>query len=170
MRARNAAYKLIEGKWRLIVEVDRPEDIPDGELELTIKPYRQKRSLNANAYMWVLVGKIAEETNLNPDRIYRAAVKEMGVSQMVIINKAAAKSFEKVWSGYGLGWFTERVDGDDESEIIRAYYGSSVYNRRQMAGLIDIIVQDCKSLGIETMTDYELAGLVDRWEAKDGKV
>lgn len=39
------------------------------------------------------------------------------------------------------------------------YYGSSTYDGAQMARLIDNIVQDCKAVGIETMTPDELARL-----------
>jgi hypothetical protein len=37
-----------------------------------------------------------------------------------------------------------------------------------MAALIDLVVQDCKAVGIETLTPAELAGLVDKWEADTG--
>lgn len=43
------------------------------------------------------------------------------------------------------------------------YYGSSTYNTEQMSRLIDNIVQDCKAVGIETMTPAELAALKDAW-------
>ena len=55
------------------------------------------------------------------------------------------------------------------SVILRAYYGSSTYNRKQMAALIDLVVQDCKQLGIETLTERELSLLCDRWEGDNGK-
>lgn len=70
-----------------------------------------------------------------------------------------------------MGWFTDKVDDDRDGEVIlRCYYGSSSYDRKQMAALIDYIVQDCKAMGIETMTPAQLAGLIDRWEVDNGKV
>lgn len=173
MRARNPRFTrdYTSGKWSVSFEIDRPEDLPEGELELTIKPYKQKRSLSANAYMWELVGKIADELLISPNEVYRKAVRELGISRLLVLKKSAAAAIEKVWSAYGLGWFTERLDDDTGDEVIlRLYYGSSSYNKRQMAALIDLVVQDCKSLGIETLTPAELARLVDRWEVPDGKV
>ena len=62
------------------------------------------------------------------------------------------------------------VDEDTNgSVILRAYYGSSTYNRKQMAALIDLVVQDCKQLGIETLTERELSLLCDKWEGDNGK-
>lgn len=170
MRARNARITIdyATGCKSVSFDIDRPEDIPEGELELTIKPYKPKRSLSANAYMWELVGKLADATGLSPDEIYRNAVRQTGISQLMVVNAKAVPTIEHVWSGYGLGWFTDKVDEDgDGSVIIRAYYGSSVYNRKQMAALVDYIKQDCEAMGIETMTPAQLAGLLDRWESKD---
>ena len=51
MRARNCKISrdFTTGKWSVSFDIDRPEDIPQGELDLTIKPYKPKRSLSANA-------------------------------------------------------------------------------------------------------------------------
>lgn len=153
-------------------DIDRPEDIPAGELELTVKPYKPKRSLSANAYLWVLVGKLADKTGLPPDEIYRNAIRAVGISQLMVVNARAVSTIDHVWQAYGLGWFTERVDEDKDGEVIlRCYYGSSSYDRKQMAALIDYIVQDCKAMGIETLTEQELSLLCDRWEGeRNGKV
>lgn len=46
---------------------------------------------------------------------------------------------------------------------MRAYNGSSSYDTKQMSRLIDYVVQDAKSLDIETMTDRELSLLKEGW-------
>ena len=119
--------------------------------------------------MWVLVGKLADATGISSTDIYRNTVKQLGISQLIVINAAAAPAFKRVWEQYGLGWFVDDVDEDvNGSAILRAYYGSSAYNRKQMAALIDLVVQDCKAVGIETLTEQELSLLCDRWEADAG--
>ena len=177
MRARNwrVTRDYTTGQWSISFDIDRPQDIPQdipkGELDVTIKPYKPKRSLSANAYMWVLIGKIADATGINRDEIYRNTVKHLGISQLIVINTAAAPAFKRIWEQHGLGWFVDDVDDDvDGSVILRAYYGSSTYNRKQMAALIDLVVQDCRQLGIETLTPAELAGLGERGGSDDKKV
>lgn len=172
MRARNCKISrdFTTGKWSVSFDIDRPEEVPQGELDLTIKPYKPKRSLSANAYMWVLVGKLADATGISSTDIYRNTVKQLGISQLIVINAAAVPTFKRIWEQHGLGWFVDDVDEDTGgSVILRAYYGSSTYNRKQMAALIDLVVQDCEQLGIETLSPAELAGLVDRWEADTGR-
>ena len=52
---------------------------------------------------------------------------------------------------------------DGERVIVRAYYGSSQYNTKQMSRLIDMVVEGAKELGIETLTPEELARIKEEW-------
>lgn len=53
---------------------------------------------------------------------------------------------------------------DAEPEFICPACGSSVYNTKQMSRLIDHVVQDCKAVGIETLTPLELDRLKGDWK------
>jgi hypothetical protein len=44
------------------------------------------------------------------------------------------------------------------------YYGSSYYDTAQMSRLIELAVQDCKELGIETRSEEEIASLLGEWK------
>ena len=74
------------------------ESLKDCELDVEIKKHREKRSLTANAYFWVLVGKIAERLNIPDDEVYRQMIKEVGVSEVICVPKRAAALLEKTWS------------------------------------------------------------------------
>ena len=71
-----------------------------------------------------------------------------------------------MWQTRGLGWFAERLDhGSTEGFVlVNFYYGSSAYNTKQMSRLIDNLVQDCKAVGVETLTPAELALLKEMWK------
>ena len=65
----------------------------------------------------------------------------------------------------GLGWVCETLG---ESKVngytnVVAYYGSSVYNTKEMSVLVDNIVQEAKQLDIETLSERELSLLKDSW-------
>ena len=77
------------------------------------------------------------------------------------------KTFQVVWERQGAGWPTELEDyaPDGDRLVIRAYYGSSTYNTKQMSRLIDWVIEECKEQGIETMTPEELARLKEDWHA-----
>ena len=124
MRARNCKISrdFTTGQWPVSVDIDRREDIPQGELAWTIERYTSKRSLSANAYMWVLVGKLADATGISSTEIYRNTVKQLGISQLSVINAAAAPTFKRIWEQHGLGWFVDDVDEDAGGSVIRRAY------------------------------------------------
>lgn len=142
---------------------------PDAEYMMTIDKVRKKRSLDANAYFWVLADKIATCNGLpGTTEIYRHYIKEIGGNrEFVCVREEAA---DKLCSGWGcgrLGWVTERFPSKVNGCVnVILFYGSSTYDTAQMSRLIDLAVQDCKSLGIETATPRELSLLLDRWDAK----
>lgn len=147
---------------------DKLEGFKDKALDIVFKIFRQKRSLNSNAYAWVLINKLAEEVNESDIEIYRQYIKAMGVYRDVDIDEKAEGTLKTVWQAYGLGWLAERVDFAEKEGFVtlRLYYGSSVYNTKQMARFIDAIVQDCQAVGIDTMTPEEIAKMNSLWKAE----
>lgn len=133
-----------------------------------LKEYRKPRSLNANAYMWELIGKLAERLRVPADEIYRQYIRDMGIFRPFEIQENAVETLKHIWSEHGLGWFVDVTDEGrtDGFKLVKVYYGSSCYNTKQMAALIDAVVQDCKALGIETKTPDEIDRLVSLWEGQ----
>lgn len=133
--------------------------------ELTVEKRTKKRSLDANRYMWQLLDKIADVLKRQKEDLYLEYVKQCGLFKDFTLTESEAKTFKVAWSMLGTGWPVEQVDYDEDGEriILRAYYGSSRYNTKQMSRLIDMVVEDAKELGIETMTPDELSRLKGAW-------
>ena len=144
-------------------EFDRLRDKP---LTVEVKQWREKRSKNANAYMWVLCEKIAQTQGIGAEEVYRHNIREVGVFKDDEVDVEDVKWRCTSWGMLGKGWIAERVDftPDGKREIIRFYYGSSQYNSQQMARLIDNIVQDAQALGIPTDPREELDRLIKEWD------
>lgn len=130
------------------------------------KEYRDMRSLDANKYFWVLLDQIAEVLEREKEDLYLKYVKKVGPFKDFTLTEDEAKTFRVSWSMLGTGWPTEQVDYDHDGDrvVIRAYYGSSQYNTKQMSRLIDMVVEDAKGLGIETLTPEELARMKEGWK------
>jgi hypothetical protein len=151
--ARHFAYKFkSEGDWEL-------------------KPKKELRSLDANAYMWVLCEKIAKAVGNTKEDVYRDAIRDVGVWRDFHLLEDEAKSMRAAWERLGIGWPTEQVDYDADGErvVIRAYYGSSVYSRKQLSRVIDNLIQDAKAVGIETMPPAQLESMMREWEKHEAK-
>lgn len=146
--------------------VDEMKDIE--KLSIEVKPFRNRRSLDANAYFFVLADKLAEKLNTTKEEIYKNAIREIGgVSETVCVKNQAVERLCEGWSKNGLGWqtdtFPSRIEGCTN---VILYYGSSTFDTAQMSRLIDNIVQDCKAVGIETRTPDEIANLLSLWEGR----
>lgn len=129
-------------------------------LDEEIEVKRKKRSKNANSYFWKLLQELCFELNLDVIQEYRKRVKELGIFQTFELDTKNLATFEFLWNKNGIGWFTEKIEENEEKAIINAYYGSSSYNSKQMSKLIDNLVQDCRSVGIQTLEDIEIEELI----------
>lgn len=139
-----------------------------GEGEYTLSPAKKKRSLDANAYAWVLMDKIAAATGIPKSEIYRDAIREIGGNSDVVRAKQdAADAIVYGWEKNGLGWQAELLPAIEPGYCnIILYYGSSTYDSAQMSRLIDGLVQDAQALGIETLPPYKLAGMMEAWDGR----
>ena len=158
------------GDWLCIQTKDARRTLdslkPGKVYDVEIKEHREKRSLDANAYCWVLLDKLAEALDTTKEELYRGYVRKIGPFKDFDLTVDEAKTFRTAWERLGQGWPTEQVDftPDGERVVIRAYYGSSTYNTKRMSRLIDMIVEDCKEQGIETLTPQQLDAMKERWK------
>ena len=167
----------LEGGW-LMVKPERESlgkamsvvrNHKDRVYDLEVKEHRKKRSLDANAYAWVLINKLADVMRIPPTEVYRQAIQDIsGNSEILPVREDAVEQFKTAWSHNGIGWMCRDMG---KSKLpgyrnLMVYYGSSVYNTKQMSDLIEALVQDCKALDIETMTPDKLSLLMDEWAGK----
>lgn len=150
--------------FELLVDEMRDKD----KLSIEVKPYRERRSLDANAYFFVLADKLAEKLNITKEEVYRNAIKQIGgVSETVCVRNQAVERLCESWRHNGIGWQTDTFPSKIEGcTNVILYYGSSTYDTAQMSRLIDNVVQDCKAVGIETCTPDEVARLLSLWDGR----
>lgn len=135
----------------------------DGEYE--IKPFRQKRSKDANAYYWALIGKIAEVMNQPKEDIHRQMLIDYGTWEY---NSDGTPKWSILpeneplpTDGYYFDTKTKvTVKGQNSGEEIGHVYivirGSHTYDSKEMSNLINGAVQEAQNLDIETMTPAEI--------------
>lgn len=161
------------GKPLLTLEVNEKHDfellvdeLKDCErLSVEIKQFRQRRSLDANAYFWVLCDKLAEKLNRSKVDIYREYVKDIGGNnEVVCVKNIALDRLCQGWRRNGIGWLTETFPSKIEGcTNVILYMGSSEYSTDQMHRLLELCIADCKEQGIQTETPEQIALMVARW-------
>ena len=148
-------------------EITLIEQLKGLKLNVELKKWFKKRSTDANAYMWVLIREISKKIDSTPKEIYRDAISYLNTYDVLPIRNDAVSRFVENWQKQGDGWICETFDSKlDGYTNVRAYYGSSVFDSKEMSQLIEIIVNECKELGIETKPPEELKSLLEVWNGE----
>lgn len=143
------------------------QNLKDDKLSIEIKKKRNRRSLDANSYCWVLCDKIAKELSkesiVTKEEIYKDAILQIGRFEPVIVTEVAYENFKRIWENQGLGFLVQEVSHKDKCVRINCYYGSSTYDTKEMSLLINLLVDLAKKYDIETKTEAEINSLLDSW-------
>ena len=124
-----------------------------------VNEHHEKRSLNANAYAWVLITKIADVMRTSKEECYLEMLKRYGQSEIVsIVSDADITGYFKYYEPIGTGCINNR-----EFTHYKIYKGSSEYDSREMAVLVDGIISEAAALEIETLPPAEIQRIKKMW-------
>ncbi len=130
-------------------------------LAVEIKKQTNRRSLDANAYMWVLLSKLAAALHTTKDELYLTILERYGVFTHIVVKPNVVDRVKQEWRTVReLGEVT--IKGQTGIQL-QCYFGSSTYDTTEMARLIDGVVSECKEADIETLPPQELALLKQEW-------
>lgn len=93
----------------------------DKEKRYKVKEYKEKRSLDSNAYCWVLLGKLQDELKIPKEEIYKDLIKNIGSYEVIPVKNEAVEKFRQAWSSHGIGWITETMKSKLERFYKRNY-------------------------------------------------
>ena len=146
------------------------EEFKDCEaLDIIIKKHRKKRSLDANAYYWVLISKLAKVLNTSNAEIHNHLLRLYGEPELfdgipvytTIPETEEAEKKVNTLMDYHLAPTSQVREGND-GVMYRTYRlirGSHTFNSEEMARLIDGLIESCKEAGIP---DSEIASTEER--------
>jgi len=137
----------------------------DREKVFDITEHKEKRSLNANAYAWAIIGKIADANRMTKEEAYLRALKDWGQSEMVsVLSFIDVSGFFKYYEFAGTGTIVDKKTGEEKKfNHYRIWKGTSEYNTKEMSIFIDGLIQDANELGIETLPPNEVERLKEMW-------
>ena len=139
------------------------------KLNISVKEFKKKRSLDSNAYCWVLMTEIANHPDVrsSKEEVYEEMLQKYGYLAQdedgyIVITLKESIDISK------LGGHWKFYKGNGKFNSYLAIKGSSEYDTSEMAHFINQIVLEAKELGIETATPEELARMNELWGAKIG--
>lgn len=171
-RIEGISQDYITGKVKVTFEVNESrkalveyEKIKDAKkIKVTAVKYRKRRSLDANAYMWVLLTELAGVLGTTKDELYIEMLDRYGVFTHIIVKPHVVDRVKEEWRTVReLG---EVTVGGMTGIQLQCFFGSSTYNTKEMSRLIDGVVRECQLLGVDTATPDEIAHMKALWGKK----
>lgn len=156
-------------KWQITLEVDEEpriyDELKEQELAIEVKKYRQKRSLDANGYMWVLCSEIAKKLGTSKDEVYEEMIQRYSEFDRREDGGYVTVTMLSIIPIERLGGHWRKIDEKGKFSVYMRLVGSSEMDTEQMSRLIDGVVSEAKELGIETLTPDEIRRLEEQWKA-----
>lgn len=153
----------------LILHIDDPtgaEDLLEKDLRLKLTQWRNIRSLNANAYFHVLVGKLAEKLNVSKPRmknmlLFRYGQRARDKDGKLAIIKSNADESELIEREDFHCWPIQNAEDGTPMYVLLEH--SRFFDSKEMSVLIDGTVEEAKAQGIDTLTNSEIEELKQKW-------
>ena len=140
--------------------VARLEELQDKELKCTLVQWRKHRSKDANALLWACFGKMAATLGGDKEDYYLQALRKYGKFTMLSVKPEAYDYFKQTWR-------TCEIVGERNGMYdVLCYFGSSTYNTKEFAVLLDGVIEDMKAAGIDTPLQEDLQHALDAWEGR----
>ena len=137
------------------------DELKDVEkLDIEIKKYREKRSVNANSLLWKMCNEIANVLRTDKDSVYLEMLKRYGQSSVIsVLSTVDVSGYFKYYDVFGTGY----VNGKEFTHY-KIYKGSSEYDSREMSILLDGVIDEAKGMGIEVLSEQELSLIKSEWK------
>lgn len=144
-------------KW-----LDSVSIVEGKEYEIDVKRHYNKRTINANSYLRVLERKIADVMGQSLDEVHNDMLCKYGQLEqdengdlMYVVLKTSVDWREKEYIHLNpTGKFMER--NGERYQWFEVMRPSHTYNSKEMAILIDGVVDEAKALNIETKSPDEI--------------
>lgn len=130
-----------------------------------LKEYKEKRTLNQNSYYWKLLNELSRKLKIPPDELhFELITKSCPFEEYLVPYEANLR---------GIEYYIEKGKIERNGKLfktIRVYVGSSRLDTTEMGILLDNLIEECQSQGIDTMTPDEISKLKGLHDEKKSMV
>lgn len=165
-----AAKDITSGRYNITFRTDTlPVSVNDtkGVLKIKAVKNRKKRSLDANAYAWLLMSQIAEKLGSSKEEVYEQMLVRYGYPAMDKNDAPYAVTVPATVHLGDVGLHVRFIGTHYANNNMFSSYiilrGSSEYDTKEMATFIDGVVSDAEELGIDTVPKVELDKIKEKW-------
>lgn len=134
--------------------------LKDNLLDIRLNKHREKRSLDANALLWVCLGQIAAALNADKWDIYLMMLKRYGKYTYILVTEKAVDEVKKQWRESEVVGEVN-VNGRKAYQML-CYYGSSTLDSKEFSTLLNGIVSEMEEMGLTPPPSQEMRRALER--------
>lgn len=157
------------GQFQITFTVNEPAAINEvsniqscEKLSIRAVQYKKKRSLDANALLWVCLGKLAEALRTDKWLVYLQMLKRYGQYTYICVKPGMVEAVKAQWRECEE---VGEIDINGQKAIqMLCYFGSSTYNTKEFSVLLDGVISEMKEMGLETPASEEMRIALEKWE------
>lgn len=157
------------GEKQVVFTVNEPSAVEslvalEGVEKLSIKAvkHREKRSLDANALLWLCLGRVAEALRADKWDIYLQMLKRYGQYTYICVKPRMVEAVKAQWRECEVVG-NVNINGQEAVQML-CYFGSSTYNAKEFSVLLDGVISEMKEMGVETPTSEDMRRALEQWE------
>lgn len=140
--------------------------------EANLKEHKKMRSQDANAKLWAILGEMSTILHLPPEEIYQGYIPDVGGNYRIVpVKPEDIPAWEKEWCAGHIGRMIDDMGACMSKDLagyhnIKSYRGSSEYDSATFSRLLELVMQDCRQLGIEVLSERERSLLLESIDEK----
>lgn len=142
-------------------EPEALEKYMDIDLDISFSRHRNRRSIDANAFLWACLREIARAINSDTWSIYLYMLERYGKFTHILVKPEAVEHVRQVWR-------ETKIVGEKDGMIqMLCFFGSSTYDTKEFSQLLDGVISEMKGMHLETPPDEEMKQLLEGMRERD---
>lgn len=173
-KIQNVSKDWLTGQFNITFSINEPsaineiDKIKDCE-KLAIKAvkHRERRSLDANALLWLCLGRIATsfETPVDKWEVYLQMLKRYGKYTYICVKPNVVEAVKAQWRECEVIG-NVNINGQEAVQML-CYFGSSTYNTKEFSFLLDGVISEMKEMKLETPASEDMRKALELWEKQN---
>lgn len=132
------------------------------KLRVSIKKWREKRSLDANGLLWYCLGQIAEALHTDKWEVYLLMLKRYGKYTYVCVKPHMVEPMKKQWRECEVIGEVD-INGQKAVQML-CYFGSSTYDTKEFSVLLDGVISEMAEMGLQVPPSKDMQRALEQWE------
>ena len=139
------------------------------KLSIKVAKFREKRSLDANALLWLCLGRIANAMESPTDKwdVYLQMLKRYGKFTYICVKPNVVEAVKAQWRECEVIGDVD-INGQEAVQML-CYFGSSTYNTKEFSILLDGVISEMKEMKLQPPASEDMRRALEQWEKQHEK-